>query len=227
MPDRSEPGLENLVNQIAHDVRNHAFTIGLQAEMGQRRSAGSPEVKAHFDTVLRQVDALRRYLDTLLLFGRPVKLAPAAVNPVALASENIESARTAKASEAALRIRLETDGPVRQARWDARAIGLALHAVLDNAIRSATPPPEVLVHVRGAENHIVIEVRDDGQGIPSDVLVKLEVPMAVRRPGSPGLGLAIARKMVEAHGGRIEIESAGGGTTVRFILPWEAPNSAA
>ncbi|MGD1147132.1 MAG: ATP-binding protein [Thermoanaerobaculaceae bacterium] len=227
MPDQSEPGLENLVNQIAHDVRNHAFTISLQAEMGQRRSAGSPEVKAHFDTILHQVDALGRYLDTLLLFGRPVKLAPATVDPIALVNENIEAAQYAKTSEATAQIRVETAGVIRQTCWDARAIGHALRAVLDNAIRSATPPPAILIHLRGAEDHIAIEVRDGGQGISADVLPKLGVPMAVRRPGAPGLGLAIARKMVEAHGGRLEIESAGSGTTVRFILPWAAPDSAA
>ncbi len=227
MPGQSELGLENLVDQIAHDVRNHAFMISLQAEMGQRRSAGSPEVKAHFDTILHQVDVLRRYLDTLLLYGRPVRLAPAPVDPVALVTENIEAAQFAKTPEETARIRVEAAGVIRQACWDTRAIGHGFRAVLENAIRSATPPPEILVHLQGAEDCIAIEVRDGGQGIPADVLPKLGVPMAVRRPGAPGLGLAIARKMVEAHGGRLEIESAGSGTTVRFFLPWEAPNSAA
>jgi signal transduction histidine kinase len=47
--------------------------------------------------------------------------------------------------------------------------------------------------------------------------------MAVRRTGSAGLGLAIARKMAEALGGRLEIESAAAGATARLVLPWEAP----
>ena len=221
MPDESEEGLEILVNQIAHDVRNHAFTMGLQAEMGQRRSVGSPDVKAHFDTILHQVDALRRYLDTLLLYGRPVKLAPTSVDPTVLVNENIAAVQFRETPATTVEIGVETSGIVRQARWDTRAIGHALQAVLDNAIRSATPPPDVLIHVRGEEDHVTIEVRDGGQGIPADVLPKLLVPMAVRRPGAPGLGLAIARKMVAAHGGRLEIERPGSGTTVRFILPCE------
>ncbi|HVN76112.1 MAG TPA: ATP-binding protein [Thermoanaerobaculaceae bacterium] len=222
MAVESAPGLENLVNQIAHDVRNHAFTIGLQAEMGQRRSASSPETRQHFDTIIHQVDALRRYLDSLLLYGRPVKLAPASVDPVALVVETVEAVRTRHAFESALPIRIESAGEVGRATWDARAVGHALQAVLDNAIRSAAPPPEVAVSVRGETAQVVIEVVDGGSGIPADVISRLGVPMAVRRAGSAGLGLAIARKMLQAHGGRLEIESPGHGTTVRLVLPRDA-----
>src|SRR5512142_2786294 len=121
MLDESAPGLENLVNQIAHDVRNHAFTIGLQAEMGQRRSSSSPEVRAHFDSILRQIDGLRKYLDTLLLYGRPVKLVLAEVVPAAIARERVDAATAGRAGVTAP-VRVETDGPVGRALWDARAV---------------------------------------------------------------------------------------------------------
>ena len=227
MPDESAPGLESLVNQIAHDVRNHAFTVGLQAEMGQRRSMGSPEIKAHFDTILHQVDALRHYLDTLLLYGRPVRLAPSELDPTALVHEHVELLKLASTAAGAAHVTVGTAGAVGSAVWDARAIGHALQAVLDNAVRSATPPPDVMIDVRSDGDRVVIEVRDAGGGIPPEVLAKLAVPMAVRRAGAPGLGLAIARKMLEAHGGRLEIESSDRGTTVRLNLPRNAPSPAA
>ncbi len=223
MVEEGAPGLENLVNHIAHDVRNHAFTIGLQAEMGQRRSAGSPEVKAHFDSILHQIDALRRYLDALLLYGRPVKLALADVDPVAVVRERVEALKLGTVGPP---VRLEATGSVGRAVWDARAVGHALQAVLDNAVRSAASPPEVVVGVSADDGWVTIAVCDAGDGIPADVLAKLAAPMAVRRAGSPGLGLAIARKMTHAHGGRVEIESPGRGTTVRLILPRNAAPSA-
>ena len=219
--------LENLVNQIAHDVRNHMFTIGLQAELGERRCAALPETKAHFEAILNQVDALRRYLDELLLFSRPVKLTPAQVDPVAFVQEQVRNLQSVQGSGADISVRSESAGPSRPASWDARALSHAVHALLDNAIRSATPAPQTVVSVRYEGDLVAIEVRDTGPGIPPDLLAKLGVPMAVRRAGSIGLGLAIARKIAEAHGGRLELESSGQGTTARLVLPWEVPAPAA
>ncbi len=203
------------------------FTIGLQAELGERRCAQLPEVKAHFDAILSQVEALRRYLDTLLLFSRPARLAPASVDPVAFVEEQIRSVEAGTGSGAGIRVQVETDGPSRRGNWDAGALGHALRAVLDNAIRSAVPAPETVVAIRCDDSGVTIEVRDSGPGIPADVLPRLAVPMAVRRAGRTGLGLAIARKMTEAHGGRLEIESRGQGTTARLVLPWGCPAPAA
>ncbi len=219
-----DPAFEHLVNQIAHDVRNHAFTMGLQAEMGQRRSADAPEVRAHFDAIVRQVDSLRRYLEQLLLFGRPVTAVPGAVDPVALVHTEVERLRRNNEGGAGLELRVEGTEGGRRGRWDERLLRHAVRALLDNAVESATPPPPVVVAVRDAGDHAEIEVRDAGHGIAPDALERMMVPMAVRRPGGAGLGVAIARKMVAAHGGRLEIESSPAGTTARLVVPWGAPN---
>jgi len=228
MKEGTETALENLVNQIAHDVRNHAFTMGLQAEMGIRRSGAVPEIKAHFEAVLRQVDALKHYLEQLLLYGRPITLTLTSVDLVALMREQFQRLQYARDPNAPpFEITMETDGNLQRGTWDPRALSHALSAVLDNAVRSATPPPPVSVTVRGSDDGAVVEIRDTGQGISPDVLAKLTAPMAVRRAGGAGLGIAIARKMVEGHGGRLEISSGKAGTTVRIALPWGAPAASA
>ncbi len=223
MKDRSDTTLESLVNVIAHDVRNHAFTMGLQAEMGLRKSAGAPEISAHFEAVLRQVDALKHYLEQLLLYGRAIRLTLTSVDLVALVGEQVKRLQLAWEPNAApLEIEVRTEGPVRRGLWDAQALTHALTAVLDNAARSATPSPPISATVRGGDRSVVVEVRDGGPGIPPEVLAKLAVPMAVRRAGGAGLGLAITRKIAEAHGGHLELSSTSAGTTARIILPWEA-----
>ncbi|HLE60263.1 MAG TPA: ATP-binding protein [Thermoanaerobaculaceae bacterium] len=223
MKEGTETTLENLVNQIAHDVRNHAFTMGLQAEMGLRRAGNTPEIKAHFEAVLRQVDALKHYLEQLLLFGRPIRLTLTSVDLVALLREQVQRLQFEWDPNAPpFEVKVETEGQLRRGSWDPRALSHALLAVLDNAVRSAAPPPPVSATVRGGNGGAEVEVRDSGPGIPPDVLAKLTVPMAVRRAGGAGLGLAIARKMVEAHGGRLELASGAAGTTARIVLPWEA-----
>lgn len=223
MKERTETALENLVNQIAHDVRNHAFTMGLQAEMGIRRSGSTPEIRAHFEAVLRQADALKHYLDQLLLYGRPIRLTLTSVDLVALVREQVQRLQSGwDPSAPPFQVQVTAEGQLRRGSWDPRALSHALLAVLDNAVRSATPPPLISATVRGANGGPVVEVQDAGAGIPPEVLAKLTVPMAVRRVGSAGLGLAIARKMVEAHGGRLELASSGAGTTARIVLPWES-----
>ena len=223
MKEGTETALENLVNQIAHDVRNHAFTMGLQAEMGIRRSGSAPEIKAHFEAVLRQVDALKHYLEQLLLYGRPIRLTVTSVDLVALVREQVQRLQLAWDPNATpFQVQVKTEGQLRRGSWDPRALSHALLAILDNAVRSATPPPPVSATVRGVNRGPVVEVRDGGTGIPPEVLPKLAVPMAVRRAGGAGLGLAIARKMVEAHGGRLELASSASGTTARIVLPWES-----
>jgi len=216
------PVVENLVNQIAHDVRNYAFTVGLQAEMGTRRAASAPEVKGHFEAVLRQVDGLKQYLQHLLAYGRSPSLALAELDPVALIREIIHQIQFSRPADAVpLSIRIEAEPLLGKVRWDPRSVGAALLALCDNAVRSADPPPSVTVHVAQDGNHVVIEVRDDGPGISPDILERLTLPMAVRRAGGAGLGLAIARKMATAHGGVLAIESSSAGTTVSLRLPTE------
>ena len=218
----SEP-IENLVNQIAHDVRNHAFTIGLQSEMGARRSGGTPEVRAHFDAILRQVDSLKHYLEQLLRFGRAVAVRPVQVDPGAFVREQVQRylyGRDAAAPPATIRV--EAQDAMRGARWDPDRLGWALQALLDNAVRSASPPPPVVVALEATPESAVIEVRDAGAGIAPEILARLAMPMSVRRAGGAGLGLAIARKMAEAHQGRLELKSGPNGTVARLVVPWEA-----
>jgi signal transduction histidine kinase len=214
--------VENLVNQIAHDVRNHAFTIGLQGEMGLRRASCQPDLKGHFDAVLRQVDTLKSYLDKLLAFGRPVQLSPVAVNPVSLIREQVQRFQFSWSSTASpLMLSVDPHGDIAQVKWDIRAIATALEALLDNAVRSTSKVMPVVVRIRSSNGIVEIEVVDQGPGIAAETLAKLSVPMTVRRAGGAGLGLAIACKLIHAHGGSLVLDTGPSGTCARVTLPRE------
>jgi signal transduction histidine kinase len=213
--------LEGLVNQIAHDVRNFAFTIGLQAEMGARRSEDAL-AGGHFDAVLRQVDKLKAYLEALLLFGRPARLEPVPFELAAFIREQVQRWH-ARWSGETLPLSVIVEGEPGLVRWDRQAMAPVLQAILDNAAQSATPPPAVEIHASGERHRVTIRICDRGDGIPPEMMARLETPMAARRAGGAGLGLAIARKMVRAHGGFLSVASAEGGTTVLLSLPREVP----
>jgi signal transduction histidine kinase len=218
-----EPVIEHLVNQIAHDVRNHVFSVGLQAELGARRAAPTPEVRAHFDAVLRQIDSLKAYIEKLLLFGRPVTPSAAAADLEGFLREQVQRYQFAwDQSGAPISVSIEPSGEARQVAFDRRLLASGFREVLDNAVRSANPPPPIVVRLRFEADRVDIEVADEGPGIPSATRDQLFMPMRIRRAGGAGIGLAIARKMAEAHGGSLDLSSGPGGTTVRITLPTEA-----
>lgn len=220
----SEEALENLVNQIAHDVRNYVFAMGLQAELGARRAADPTSAQGHFEAVLRQIDKLKGYLDRLLLFGRPFRPNPSALNPVEFLRELVHQVRAGRAAdEPPPTIQVIVPGEIDLVFWDRRGMYEALAAVLDNAVRSAPHPPPVYVTVEAAGEWVRMSVRDEGLGIDAATLAALSVPMGARRPGGAGLGLAIARKIIAAHGGKLTVATGNTGTTVCMELPREAP----
>ena len=111
-------------------------------------------------------------------------------------------------------------------RGDADRLAQVLDNLLDNAIRYTQAGSTVTVSLRSIENLIECAVSDQGPGIPADHLpmiferfYRAEASRS-RSDGGAGLGLAIARALVEAHGGRITARSAlGHGTTITFSVP--------
>jgi signal transduction histidine kinase len=101
-----------------------------------------------------------------------------------------------------------------------------LNNLIGNAIKFSHPKTTVEVRAARRERDVVVEVRDEGQGIPAGEIDKLFIPFAslsVKSTGgeqSTGLGLAIARRIIEGHGGEIRVRSeVGVGSTFSFSLP--------
>lgn len=214
------PFLEELVNHIAHDLRNLTFTVSLQAEIAQRQAR---EAKPHLDAILSQLGKVHHYLERMLLYGRKPRLSLATLDVATFVQEKLRSLRHAwPADQPPLSLRVNIGGDAGVARWDPQLIGAALDAVLENAAQAAPPGTDVEVSVLGKPETVTLEVRDHGAGIPPELLPKVFFPMVARRVHGLGLGLPTAKKLVEAHGGKIELTSSPGGTTVRLVLPREA-----
>jgi signal transduction histidine kinase len=125
---------------------------------------------------------------------------------------------------------LEAENPLANA--DAVRLQRVLFNLIQNAIRHTPPDGTVTVRTAragadGGVDHVEIEVADTGTGIPSADRERVFIPFErldpARSDAGAGLGLAISRAIVEAHGGRIWIADAAAGTSVRVRLPTPQP----
>ena len=99
-----------------------------------------------------------------------------------------------------------------------------LHNLIANAIDALKSAPagasrEISVSATVESEHVVISVADNGPGVPAEIAAQLFRPFATSKPQGMGLGLAISKSIVEAHGGRLWLESAERGSIFRFTLP--------
>ena len=216
----------NLVSDVAHELRTPLTNLRCQIEA--------------LEDGLAQPDAatLRSLRDETLLLARLVEdlqqlsLAEAGalrltLEPLAPA-ELVESALTASRSAAAeMSVTLESKvPPLSPVMADRERIAQVLRNLLTNALQHTPAGGFVTLRARPVDGAVEFAVCDTGQGIPAEHLPLVFErfhrvdPSRARATGGAGLGLAIVRRLVEAHGGTVRVESeAGKGSTFAFTLP--------
>lgn len=210
---------------VTHELRGPLAAIRGYTQLMQRRGAYD---EAAVRTVLGQVWHLDRLMGDLVdiagLEAGHLQLRRGRVDLVQIAREAVEQARIGASGH---RIRLRgAAGPLFGA-WDPDRVRQILDNLLSNAAKYSPDGGEILVTLEDAGGVARVSVRDRGIGIPPDRLPGVfERFYRVAAPGEPvaglGLGLAITRALVEAHGGRIGVASRPGrGSTFTFTLPYE------
>jgi two-component system nitrogen regulation sensor histidine kinase NtrY len=234
----------DVARRIAHEIKNPLTPIQLSAER-IRRKFGKViiEDKGIFeqctDTIVRQVDDIRRMVDEFSRFARMPK-------PVMEGEDVADTVRQAvflmKVGHPDLDIETEIKQDPLQAQFDRRLISQALTNIIKNATEAIEQvPPEELgkgrIDVIAARENddIVIDVIDNGIGLPKVARARLLEPYVTTRAKGTGLGLAIVGRVLEDHGGRIELKDAadfrpgqrGAWMRLRFAISGEAAKTAA
>ncbi len=120
----------------------------------------------------------------------------------------------------ALRVRRDEPAALPEVRADGDLICQVLLGLLANAAAAAPSGGEVALAAAAADGAVEIAVADSGPGVPVELRARIFEPFFTTRPHGTGLGLAVARHIVEAHGGRIEVgERTGGGARFTLRLP--------
>ncbi len=213
--------LEGMAARLAHEVKNPLAAIkGLSTHMA--RNATDPKTAERLAIVAAEADRLQSVVDGFLSFSRgldDLKVAP--THPYEIARELGVLLET-RAEEAGVAI--ETGGDealVLDA--DPRKLRQALLNIVLNAIQASPRGSSVYLNVARDCEGSRITVRDEGVGMTPEVLDRIRKPYFTTKEGGTGLGLAVARGLVEQHGGRLDFKSSPrAGTTVTILLPMKA-----
>ena len=231
----------DVARRIAHEIKNPLTPIQLSAER-LRRKFGKviTEDKAVFeqctDTIVRQVDDIRRMVDEFSRFARMPK-------PVIEGEDVADTVRQAvflmRVGHPDIHIEADIKEEPMRAQFDRRLISQALTNIIKNATEAieAVPSQELgkgRIEVIAARDNsdIVIDVIDNGIGLPKVSRARLLEPYVTTREKGTGLGLAIVGRVLEDHGGRIELNDAadvrpgqrGAWMRLRFAISGHAPN---
>jgi two-component system nitrogen regulation sensor histidine kinase NtrY len=230
----------DVARRIAHEIKNPLTPIQLSAERIRRKFGKViTEDKAVFeqctDTIVRQVDDIRRMVDEFSRFARMPK-------PVIEGEDVADTVRQAvflmRVGHPDIDIGAEIKDDPMRAQFDRRLISQALTNIIKNATEAieAVPAQElgkgrIDVIATRENDDIVIDVIDNGIGLPKVSRARLLEPYVTTREKGTGLGLAIVGRVLEDHGGRIELNDAadirpgarGAWVRLRFAISGHAP----
>jgi two-component system, NtrC family, nitrogen regulation sensor histidine kinase NtrY len=208
----------DVARRIAHEIKNPLTPIQLSAERLRRKySSVIKEDRTVFErcteTIVRQVDDIRRMVDEFSRFARMPK-------PVMAPEDVADTVRQAvflmRVGNADVDIEADISEDPMTARFDRRLISQGLTNIIKNATEAiaAVPASEIdrgkiyVSAARNSDNNIIIDIIDNGIGLPKENRRRLLEPYVTTREKGTGLGLAIVGKILEEHGGRIELHDA-------------------
>ncbi|RZS56823.1 sensor histidine kinase [Sphaerotilus mobilis] len=204
---------------VAHGIRNPLASIRSSAELIQ---VGTPAlVEQAVDDVISECDRLEQWVNELLSYARPLhaEQVPVALSPL------IQTCLDESRREFARRgIQIETDLPDRlpAVRGNALLIGQVLRSLLSNALEACVNGGRIRVQAEldAGGRRITVTISDNGPGMTAAELRCAGQPFFTTKPRGLGVGLALARRVVERLDGTLEIDSAPGhGTSVHVRMP--------
>ena len=212
-----------MARMIAHEIKNPLTPIRLSAEHMMEVYRHDPE---HFDRVferctsniLMQVDELRSIASEFSAYSSIPRIDPKPADLVASMADLVEGYRAAPPPGVAVEFEAEPEHLV--TRFDAKLLQRAVRNLIENALRASAGGGRVVVRVEQTNGLARIAVLDSGPGVPPDLLLRIFDPYFSTHDAGTGLGLPIARRVAEEHGGGITARNRPeGGLEVVVTLP--------
>jgi two-component system nitrogen regulation sensor histidine kinase NtrY len=225
----------DVARRIAHEIKNPLTPIQLSAERIKRRFGKAiTEDREVFDqctdTIIRQVGDIGRMVDEFSAFARMPK---PDMQPLDLREPLREASFLVEMSRHDITFERDFGDEALMGTFDSRLVGQAFGNVIKNATEAIEAAERENGDIRGAirirarrlDGQICVDVIDNGKGLPRENRQRLLEPYMTTREKGTGLGLAIVKKIVEDHGGRLELHDApksfhdGRGALIRMVFP--------
>lgn len=203
---------------LAHEIRNPLAAIKGFAQYAAEKHGDDDALREDMDIVVTESSRLERLVQSLLSYARPRNLNRATTDIGELLRRVVKLAGPA-AQEKGVKLNFAVEDI--RVDIDAEQMLQALLNITINAVDASHDGQSVTLKATRADNALVCEVRDEGDGIDPAMVERIFEPYVTQKKGSgTGLGLAVAMRTAKAHGGRIEVESTlGHGSVFRTILP--------
>jgi PAS domain S-box-containing protein len=219
---------------IAHEVKNPLASIEVNAGRLRRRIADVPDAQQVLTDIIAEAKMANAIVQEVLDFVRPIRLQVERTDVATAVRGAIQLADT-KARRGDIDVDVTVPDGLPQIQADEHQLTQLFTNLLINAYEAMDGRGRIAVRaglVRledGAEGRdaVLVECADDGPGIAADVAERAFQPFFTTKPQGSGLGLAIVRKIVDAHDGRLDLQTSPGlGTTIRVTLPVTASEDA-
>jgi len=209
----------SLAAGVAHEIRNPLSSIKGFAVYFKERLSGNKEDEQTADVMIAETERLNRVISQLIEFAKPLDLKKEKVKFVELVQHAIKLIDAdAQKNKISVRIDAAVEMPVVEV--DPDKIKQVLLNIFLNALAALKESGKLTIELSPGKDNLTVIISDDGAGIEKADLPRIYDPYFTSKPAGTGLGLAVVQKIMEAHGGRINVESiAGKGTKVFLYFP--------
>lgn len=214
--------LSELSAGVAHEIRNPLAGIKgfLQLlEINYKKESVKEKNLFHIHSVLEEVDRIDNITKEFLLLSKDLKVIKSEVNINKLI-KNVLSLMETLSLQKSIRIETRLDYNFTSIYGHGEHLKQVFINLIKNSIEALEIGGKILIQSYFQDKQIKVEVVDNGSGIPSKIIDKIVYPFFTTKAEGTGLGLSICKRIIQNHGGKMDIESREGkGTTIRVFLP--------
>ena len=209
--------LGELAAGLAHEIRNPLGSIRGTAEIVRDPATTVQQREEFTDILVQEVDRLNQVVTNFLRFARPAPVGKKSYDLNQLLDELVDfTSAECQRGQVAVNLK-KSELPLIAVDPD-QLKQVFLNLIL-NAVQAMPDGGRLEIFTEGRKSSLVTTFRDTGPGIPSHILSKIFNPFFTTRQSGNGLGLAISQRIVQAHGGQIDVETSDQGTTFKVSLP--------